>query len=128
MITNTSLFETLEKIKPIESAFASTHNVDDKYSRVFRLIFRFKDTSKEDIVYKTLQNIINKFVRNIDWVMESSDNSNNYIIVPKYFYEERILKNLDIKNLNTFDKMINDKAIADLPFLIEKIKDEFNII
>lgn len=128
MITNTSLFETLEKIKPIESAFASTHNVDDKYSRVFRLIFRFKDTSKEDIVYKTLQNIINKFVRNIDWVMESSDNSKNYIIVPKYFYEERILKNLDIKNLNTFDKMINDKAIADLPFLIEKIKDEFNII
>ncbi|WPO82109.1 hypothetical protein SD427_15235 [Chryseobacterium sp. JJR-5R] len=128
MITNTSLFETLEKIKPIESAFASTHNVDDKYSRVFRLIFRFKDTSKEDIVYKTLQNIINKFVRNIDWVMESSDNSKNYIIVPKYFYEERILKNLDIKKLNTFDKMINDKAIADLPFLIEKIKDEFNII
>lgn len=128
MITNTSLFETLEKIKPIESAFASTHNVDDKYSRVFRLIFRFKDTSKEDIVYKTLQNIINRFVRNIDWVMESSDNSNNYIIVPKYFYEERILKNLDIKNLNAFDKMINDKAISDLPFLIEKIKNEFNII
>ena len=128
MITNTSLFETLEKIKPIESAFASTHNMDDKYSRIFRLIFRFKDTLKEDIVYKRLQNIINKFVGNTEWVMKNSDKSNNSIIVPKYFYEERILKDLDIKNLNTFDKIINDKAIADLPFLIEKIKNEFNIV
>ncbi|OVE54728.1 hypothetical protein [Chryseobacterium mucoviscidosis] len=128
MITNTSLFETLEKIKPIESAFASTHNMDDKYSRIFRLIFRFKDTLKEDTVYKRLQNIITKFVGNTEWVMKNSDKSNNYIIVPKYFYEERILKDLDIKNLNNFDKIINDKAIADLPFLIEKIKNEFNIV
>lgn len=127
MTTNKSLFETLEKIKPIESAYASTHNADDKYSRIFKLVFRFKNASKDDPIYKKLQKLINTYKRNIKWTMITTDDSKNYIILPQYFYENRILKNIDIQNLNNDDKIINDKAIADLPFIIKKIEQEFNI-
>lgn len=121
---NTLLFETLEKIKPIESAFVTTHNIDEKYAKIFKLIFRFKNTAKDDIVYKKLVGVVNSFTKNINWIMATSENSKNYIIIPEYFYENNILKKSE-SDINNRDKEIIDKAIEDLPFLIEQIKIKF---
>ncbi len=124
---NTLLFETIEKIKPIESAFASTHNVDDKYARILRLIFRFKDTPKNDSVYQNLISVVNNFTNNTKWIMATSENSKNYIITPEYFYNN-FIKNNESKILNDFDKKMIDQAIEDLPLLIDEIKIKFNLL
>ncbi len=126
-MNNKELYLTLNKIRKTESPQISMFFEEDQYSGGIFLTFRFKDTTKNDIIYTKLKSVIENFQGNVTWYMKDIEGRKNYVIIPKYFYDNNIGKIIiEEEKTDAFRKNVDD-SINDLPALIQKIKNEFNI-
>jgi len=68
-IVNSLLFETLNKIRSIETSIVSMWAINDKYASPPYLRFRFKNTVMDDAIYSTLCEVITGFNGSLQWEM-----------------------------------------------------------
>lgn len=125
---DTALFLTIEKIKDLSSRQISIFDINNRYTSGVYLYFNFQDVSKTDSIYAKLKDSIESFKGKSLWLMEYIENRKSHLIIPKYFYDNDIQRIIPEKEeLILIFRQEVDHAIADLPFLIEKIKQDFQL-
>ncbi|SHG81373.1 hypothetical protein SAMN05443633_1268 [Chryseobacterium arachidis] len=125
---DTALFLTIEKIKDLSSRQISIFEINNRYTRGVYLYFNFKSVPKTNSIYAKLKDSIESFKGKSSWRMEYVKNRKSHLIIPQYFYDNDIQRIIPEEEelLLTFKQEV-DHAIADLPFLTEKIKQDFQL-
>lgn len=125
------VYEALSEIRGIETALVSMWSLGNKYARIPFLRFRFKSTSKDDVIYTRLNNIIDSYSGRLKWRMLTRDNVLNYILIPeifeKYFLEHKSV-NSSVALVDFTEeeyKAIIDTVIIDVPDLAKYIRASF---
>jgi hypothetical protein len=133
---NSLIFETLNKIRKLESPLISMWALNDKYASPPYLSFRFKDTSNDDAIYKTIAEIVKEYKGNLQWeVIHEESKSISFFILPNsfatFFFEDSFIfeKESFMKFLSfTEYKDVIDKAISDVPDLARFIAERYEIL
>lgn len=133
---NRLLFETLDRVRQLESPKVSMWAIDNRYAYPPYLRFRFKNTSPEDNIYKLLSDIVLKFQGSLKWqIIHDENRSTNFLILPLVF--SRFLSEANLTyEMKSFLKFMSqdayesyvDKAISDVPNLAKFIEEQYEIL
>jgi hypothetical protein len=131
---NRIVYLALSEIKEIETSLVSMWPLDDKYSRVPFLRFRFVNTDKTDIVYTRLKDVITNYSGGLKWSLLTRDDVPNYILLPKvfekYFYDQ-MLNNIGFivsEMTESKYRLVIDTVVIDVPSLAMHIENNSKLI